>query len=68
MDAKLTLSFDAEVVDAAKKFADEQGLSLSRVTEFLYRKITTSSYKSIDELPVSKWVNMVSEGSVAIRL
>ncbi len=62
MDAKLTLSFDAAVIERAKKFADKQGISLSRLVEIMLRKATTQSYDSIEELPIAEWVSMVSEG------
>ncbi len=64
MDAKITLSFDQSVIEKAKKYAEENNISLSRLTEFLLNKVTNSSYKSLDELPVSDWVHMVSEGEV----
>ncbi len=62
MDAKITLSFDREVISSAKKFADANHISLSRLTEYLYRQITSSNYKSFEDFPISDWVNMVSEG------
>ena len=62
MDAKITLSFDEAVIAKAKKFADENNVSLSRLMEFLLSKATSKFYKSLDELPVSDWVQMVSEG------
>jgi antitoxin component of RelBE/YafQ-DinJ toxin-antitoxin module len=62
MDAKVTLSFDAEVIESAKKFAARQGLSLSRFVELLLRKAMNSGYQSIEELPISEWVSMVAEG------
>lgn len=64
MDAKITLSFNESVILKAKKFADSNNISLSRLTEFLLNKVTSSNYKSLDELPVSDWVSMVSEGEV----
>jgi hypothetical protein len=64
MDAKITLSFDETVLLRAKQFADSHNISLSRLTEFLLNKATTATYPSLDELPVSSWVNMVSEGKV----
>ena len=64
MDAKITLSFDDEVIAKAKKFADDNNISLSRLTEFLLSKVTSKSYKSLDDLPVSDWVSMISEGEV----
>ena len=64
MDAKITLSFDEGVIAKAKKYADANDISLSRLTEFLYRKITSGHYQSLEELPVSDWVSMVAEGNV----
>ncbi|WP_257667104.1 DUF6364 family protein [Parapedobacter tibetensis] len=64
MDAKITLSFDKEIVERAKSFADEHHISLSRLTEFIYRQLTTKSYGSLEELPISDWVNMLAEGQV----
>ena len=64
MDAKITLSFDEQVIAKAKKYADKNNISLSRLTEFLLNKVTSANYPSIDELPVSDWVNMVAEGEV----
>ncbi len=39
MDAKLTLKLDADVVAAAKQYAQRQGSSLSRVVEALLKTI-----------------------------
>lgn len=62
MDAKITLSFDAEVIERAKKFAEAHDISLSRLTEYLYRNITRKNYRSLEELPLADWVNVVAEG------
>ena len=62
MDTKVTLSFDQEVIKSAKKFAEQNHISLSRLTEFLYRQLTSNQYKSIDELPIADWVSAVAEG------
>lgn len=62
MDAKVTLSFDAAVIERAKEFAAAQGLSLSRLVELLLRKAINSGYQSIEDLPISEWVSMVAEG------
>ena len=64
MDAKITLSFDEAVINKAKRFAAEQNISLSRLTEFLLSKVGNATYRSLDELPVSDWVSAVSEGKV----
>lgn len=64
MDAKITLSFDRSVIERAKSFADDNNISLSRLTEFLLSKVVHSSYKSLDELPVSDWITQISEGTV----
>jgi hypothetical protein len=65
MDAKLTLHFDQEVIEKAKEFASANCISLSRLTEFLYRQITAGSYKTLGEFPVEEWVNQVAEGEAA---
>lgn len=62
MDAKVTLSFNEDIINKAKKFAEGQNISLSRLTEFLYLQITSGHYKSLEELPVAEWVNMLAEG------
>lgn len=62
MDAKVTLSFDAAVIKTAKEYAEGQGISLSRLTEILLRKLTTGGYNSIEDFPVADWVSMLSEG------
>ena len=67
MDAKITLSFNEDIINKAKKFADEQNISLSRLTEFLYRQITTGHYKNLEELPVSDWVSKVAEGEAEYK-
>lgn len=67
MDAKVTLSFDKDVIQSAKEFAEQNNISLSRLTEFLYRQITSNQYKSIDELPIADWVSAVAEGQAEYR-
>jgi hypothetical protein len=62
MDAKVTLSFNATIIDKGKQYAESQGISLSRLTEILLRKLTSGGYNSIEDFPVADWVNMVSEG------
>lgn len=57
MDSKVTLSFNGEIIGKAKRFAEQNNISLSRLTEFLYKQITTGEYKSLDELQVADWVN-----------
>jgi hypothetical protein len=62
MDAKLTLHFDQEVIIKAKAFAAANNISLSRLTEFIYRSITSGDYVSLEELPIADWVSRVAEG------
>ena len=64
MDAKITLSFDETVIKKAKRYAENNNISLSRLTEFLLSKVTSNSYQSLEDLPISDWVSMVSEGEV----
>jgi hypothetical protein len=62
MDAKITLSFDKSVIEQAKQYAESQNISLSRLMEFLLRKITSGNYQSLEDFPVSEWVSQVAEG------
>lgn len=62
MDAKLTLSFDEAVVIRAKRFAEKNNISLSRLVEFLLQKTTAENYASLENLPIAEWVQLVSEG------
>lgn len=61
MDSKITLSFDSDVISAAKRFAENKGLSLSRLTEILLKKVTTQSYTNIEDFPIADWVHQLSE-------
>jgi len=67
MDAKLTLHFDRDVINKAKAFAEANNISLSRLTEFLYRNITSGIYKTLEELPVTDWVYRVAEGEAQYK-
>ena len=62
MDAKITLSFDESVINKAKRYAADNNMSLSRLTEFLLNKVTSKSYQSLEDFPIADWVSMVSEG------
>ncbi|WP_114789541.1 DUF6364 family protein [Niabella yanshanensis] len=63
MDAKVTLSFNAAVIKRAKDYAEAQGLSLSRLTEILLKKvIATGQHEHIEHIPIEEWVSMVAEG------
>ncbi|MES2849855.1 MAG: DUF6364 family protein [Bacteroidota bacterium] len=64
MDAKITLSFDEDVINKAKKYAEENNISLSRLTEFLLRKVTSGHHSALEDFPISDWVSAVSEGEV----
>ncbi|MDQ6756102.1 MAG: DUF6364 family protein [Bacteroidota bacterium] len=62
MDNKITLSFDETIITKAKKYAESNNISLSRLIEFLLKKITTNNYNSLEDFPISDWVNQVAEG------
>ena len=63
MDAKITLSFDARVIEKAKRYAESQNISLSRLMELLLDKITSKQYASLEDFPIAEWVSMLSEGA-----
>ncbi len=62
MDSKITLSFDESVIQKAKKYAARNNISLSRLTEFLLKKVTAGNYESLEDFPISDWVNTIAEG------
>lgn len=67
MDTKVTLHFDKQVIEHAKDFAKANNISLSRLTEYLYRNITSGNYKTLEELPIADWVNQVAEGKAEYK-
>ncbi|MBX2947147.1 MAG: hypothetical protein KF725_15050 [Cyclobacteriaceae bacterium] len=67
MDAKITLRFDREIIRKAKRFAEANNLSLSRLTELLYKKITSAKYQELEDLPVADWVQQLAEGEVEYK-
>ena len=64
MDSKITLSFDKEVITSAKKYAQENNISLSRLTETLLSKIVNKDIENLEDYPISDWVSVVAEGEV----
>ena len=67
MDAKLTLSFNQDVVAKAKKYAADHNISLSRLIEHLLTQVTAKEYKSLEDFPIADWVSMVAEGEVEYK-
>lgn len=67
MDAKITLSFNKEVIENAKAYAKAHNISLSRLTEFVFQKITSEEYQDLQQFPISDWVNQVAEGKVEYK-
>ena len=67
MDTKVTLSFNDEVINRAKKYAAENNISLSRLIEFLLNKVTSNNYRSLEDFPISDWVNQVAEGEATYK-
>lgn len=67
MDAKITLSFNADVIEKAKAYAEANNISVSRLIEFLLIKVTTSGYHSLEDFPIANWVSMVAEGEAVYQ-
>lgn len=67
MDSKITLSFDEDVISKAKQYAANNNISLSRLTEFLLQKITSSHYQSLEDFPIADWVSRVAEGEATYQ-
>jgi len=62
MDAKITLSFKADIIEQAKIYAQNQGISLSRLTEILLSRLVKGNHKNLEEYSVSDWVMVAAEG------
>lgn len=62
MDTKVTLSFNEEVINKAKQYAADNDISLSRLIEFLLKKVTSTDYRSLEQYPIADWVNQIAEG------
>jgi hypothetical protein len=56
MDSKITLSFDAQVIETARSYAESKNMSLSRLTEYLLRKVTDKNFDTLEALPIADWV------------
>ena len=67
MDSKITLSFNESIANKAKRYAEKNNISLSRLVEFLLDKVTSSGYTSYEEFPVSDWVSQVAEGEATYQ-
>ncbi len=67
MDNKITLSFDENIIHKAKKYAADNNISVSRLIEFLLKKVTASNYTSLEEFPISDWVQQVAEGEAVYQ-
>jgi hypothetical protein len=67
MDAKVTLCFDASVIEKAKVYAEKQGISLSRLTEVLLRQLLAEHPVRLEDFTVSGWVSKVAEGKATYR-
>ena len=67
MDAKITLSFNEAVIKQAKEYAQANNISLSRLIEFLLKKTTSSNYQSLEDFPISDWVQQVAEGEAVYQ-
>lgn len=68
MDSKITLSFDEDVIRRAKQYAAQNNISLSRLIEHLLHNITSKQYQSLEDYPVSEWVNQVAEGEALYQV
>ena len=67
MDNKITLSFDENIIARAKKYAENNNISLSRLIEFLLKKVTSNNYTSLEDFPISDWVSQVAEGEAVYQ-
>ena len=67
MDNKINLSFDANIINKAKEYAEANNISVSRLVEFLLQKVTTSGFHSLEDYPISDWVSQIAEGEATYQ-
>ena len=67
MDAKITLAFDRGVIEAAKRYAKEQNISLSRLIEYILVQLIDERTHDLSTLPIADWVNQISEGKATYK-
>lgn len=67
MDTKLTLSFDEAIINKAKKYAERNHISLSRMIEHLLTKVVEKPYQSLEDFPISEWVTQLAEGNAVYQ-
>lgn len=60
MNAKLTLSLDKEVIEKAKAYAKEQGISLSKMLENYLKVVTSKTERNKDEIEISPFVKSLA--------
>lgn len=68
MDTKITLSFNQSIIEKSKQYAADNGMSLSRLIEFLLTKVTTKQYNSLEDYPIADWVSMVADGQATYHV
>ena len=70
MDAKITLKFDQQVVEDAKKYAKKQNRSLSRIVESYLQSLTINDVNSNkEEIIISNFVkSMASKNGISADL
>jgi len=68
MDTKLTLSFDEDIINKAKRYAERNNISLSRMIEHLLSKVLEKPYQSLEDFPISDWVSLVAEGDAIYQI
>ena len=55
------------MIAKAKKYAEKNNISLSRLIEFLLKKVTSNNYNSLEDFPISDWVHQVAEGEAVYQ-
>jgi predicted DNA-binding protein len=62
MQSKVTLSFNKQIIEEAKVYAESQNMSLSRLTEYLLRRVMQEHLHKVEDYPIADWVAEIAEG------
>ena len=56
-----------KVLFQKQKICRENNISLSSLIEFLLKKVTSNNYNSLEDFPISDWVQQVAEGEAVYQ-
>jgi hypothetical protein len=66
MEIKITLCFDESIIKAGR-YVKANKVKSSQLIEFLLQKVTALESVSMEDYPISAWVNQLAEGPIVYQ-